>query len=190
MPEKKKSMTAEEHKKHAREKLRISVITVSDSKFEAHWRNFFETGKGEKEKSSEDISGRLLCEKVKSSKHELAFYSIIPDNAEIISGMIKYLVEDRKCDVVIITGGTGLSKRDVTIEAINRIAEKHISGFGEIFRAESYKRIGSPAILSRAEAAIYRGSAIFALPGSPQACELGFDIIEKEVSHIVEHAKS
>jgi len=193
MPEKKKSTTAEEHKKQVKKKLRLAIITVSDSKFEMHWKKFFEN-KGEEseevQNGSDDISGRILCDKIEKSKHELCFYSIIPDNKEIITGMVKYLVEDKACDAVIITGGTGLSERDVTIEAINSIAEKHIPGFGEVFRAESYKQIGSPAILSRAEAIVFKSSVIFALPGSPQACELGFDIIQRELSHMVKHAKS
>lgn len=194
MPEKKKSITAEEHKKQVKEKLRLAVITVSDSKFEMHWKKFFENKSKKREKkqdsSDSDISGKILCDKIEKSKHELCFYSVIPDNREIITGIVKYLVEDKACDAVIITGGTGLSERDVTIEAINSMAEKHIPGFGEIFRAESYKQIGSPAILSRAEAIVFKGSVVFALPGSPQACELGFDIIQRELSHMVKHARS
>ncbi|MCP8315710.1 MAG: MogA/MoaB family molybdenum cofactor biosynthesis protein, partial [archaeon] len=96
---------------------------------------------------------------------------------------------DEDADAVILTGGTGLAKRDVTFESIMPLLDKEIEGFGEIFRAVSYQKIGPPSYLSRALAGTLNGKLIFCLPGSPQAVELALNLILPELSHIVYHSK-
>ena len=90
-------------------------------------------------------------------------------------------------EVIITTGGTGISKRDITIETIKPLFQKELDGFGEIFRYESYKEVGTGAILSRATAGVYNGTLIVALPGSPHAVDLGMKIIIPELGHLVKH---
>lgn len=176
------SKTTMKHKALAKKKVRIAVATVSDSKFAFHW-------KGAKGEETEDVSGKKMCNMIKKSGHELCFYAIVPDTKEMIQGIIKYAAEIQNADAVITTGGTGLTKRDVTIEALDELCEKRLPGFGELFRKISTEEIGNAAILTRAEAGVYRGTVIFALPGSPNACEVGTKIILEEVEHIAKHAR-
>jgi molybdenum cofactor biosynthesis protein B len=103
--------------------------------------------------------------------------------------MINYIVESFCVDIIITTGGTGIGPRDITIETLKRIFKKELNGFGEIFRYESYKELGTGAILSRATAGIYKGKLIVSLPGSPNAVDLGLNIILPELGHIVKHLK-
>ena len=103
--------------------------------------------------------------------------------------MILKAVLEMEADVVILTGGTGLNPRDVTVEALEGIFDKKIEGFGEVFRYESLKEIGYNAILSRATAGVVNGKVVFALPGSKKAVELGVKIIKDVLKHVVTHAK-
>ena len=113
-----------------------------------------------------DKSGAILVEKIKKANHNLIDRKICKDNKEDIIKILNQWIEKKEIDVVITTGGTGLTGRDITPEALNEIADKHIPGFGEVFRTISLKTVGTSAIQSRACAVLANGKYIFALPGS------------------------
>ena len=130
-------------------KVNIALLTVTDT------RNI-----------KTDKSGGILVNKIKKAKHNLVARKICKDNKKDIKKIIKNWLKKKKIDVIITTGGTGLTGRDITPEALNEIADKHIPGFGEIFRNLSLKTVGTSAIQSRACAVLANGKYIFALPGS------------------------
>lgn len=138
--------------------LNIAVLTISDTRTEA-----------------DDTSGDVLAARLTDSGHQLAERAIVRDDTDAIAGQFQKWIEDAKVDVVISTGGTGVTGRDVTPEALARVAEKHIPGFGEMFRWLSYQKIGTSTVQSRADAAVAGGTYIFVLPGSPGACRDGWD---------------
>ncbi len=140
--------------------LQIAVLTVSDSRTMA-----------------DDRSGDLLVERLTAAGHELAARALVVDDADQIAAKFAAWIDDPKVEVVISTGGTGVTGRDVTPEALGRVAEKLIPGFGELFRMISWQKIGSSALQSRATAGVARGTYLFALPGSPGACKDGWDEI-------------
>jgi molybdenum cofactor biosynthesis protein B len=113
-----------------------------------------------------DKSGAILVEKIKKANHNLIDRKICKDNKEDIIKILNQWIEKKEIDVVITTGGTGLTGRDITPEALNEIADKHIPGFGEVFRTISLKTVGTSSIQSRACAVLAKGKYIFALPGS------------------------
>ncbi len=140
--------------------LNIAVLTVSDSRSLA-----------------EDRSGDLLVERLTAAGHRLADRALVVDDAGRIAEQLRAWVADPAVDVVISTGGTGVTGRDVTPEALERVAEKLIPGFGELFRLISFNKIGTSALQSRATAGVAGGTYLFALPGSPGACRDGWDEI-------------
>ena len=113
-----------------------------------------------------DKSGAILVEKIKKANHNLIDRKICKDNKEDIIKILNQWIEKKEIDVVITTGGTGLTGRDITPEALNEIADKHIPGFGEVFRTISLKTVGTSSIQSRSCAILAKGKYIFALPGS------------------------
>ena len=113
-----------------------------------------------------DKSGAILVEKIKKANHNLIDRKICKDNKEDIIKILNQWIEKKEIDVVITTGGTGLTGRDITPEALNEIADKHIPGFGEVFRTISLETVGTSSIQSRACAVLAKGKYIFALPGS------------------------
>ena len=113
-----------------------------------------------------DKSGAILVNKIKEANHKLTDRKICKDNKDEIIKILKDWINKEEIDVIITTGGTGLTGRDITPEAVNEIADKHIPGFGEVFRTMSLKTVGTSAIQSRACAALANGKYIFALPGS------------------------
>jgi molybdenum cofactor biosynthesis protein B len=164
----------EAHKERAPKKLGFAVITCSTSR---------SGGSGEP-----DISGETIVELMRERGHELTMRAVVPDEeSRILEAVLGAL---KVADVVIITGGTGISRGDVTIEAVSKLFEKDLPGFGELFRYLSYERIGSPALLTRAAAGVRGGSVIFCLPGSPEAVRLAMEsLIIPEAAHIVEHLR-
>jgi molybdenum cofactor biosynthesis protein B len=113
-----------------------------------------------------DKSGNILSAKIKKAKHNLVERKICKDSKKDIKKILKFWLKKKKIDVIITTGGTGLTGRDITPEAVDEIADKHIPGFGEVFRTLSLKTVGTSSIQSRACAALANGKYIFALPGS------------------------
>ena len=140
--------------------LRIAVLTVSDTRTMA-----------------DDRSGDTLAERIIGAGHELAARTLVRDDLGAIVAQLRRWVADPSVEVVLTTGGTGVTGRDVTPEALNAVADKHIAGFGELFRMLSYQKIGTSALQSRADAAVAGGTYIFCLPGSPGACRDGWDEI-------------
>ena len=130
-------------------KVNIALLTVTDTR----------TLKNDK-------SGSILVNKIARAKHNLIDRKICKDNKKVIKKILKKWLNKKKIDVIITTGGTGLTGRDITPEAIDEIAEKHIPGFGEVFRTLSLKTVGTSSIQSRACAVLAKGKYIFALPGS------------------------
>lgn len=138
--------------------LNIAVLTVSDSRTPAT-----------------DRSGDVLVERLERAGHHLADRAIVLDDADLIAAKLREWIASPAVDVVISTGGTGVTGRDVTPEALERVAEKMIPGFGEIFRLISWQKIGSSTVQSRATAGVARGTYIFVVPGSPGACKDAWD---------------
>jgi len=130
-------------------RVNIALLTVTDT------RTF-----------DNDKSGSILVNKIKEENHNLVDRKICKDNKNDIVIILKEWIEKKDIDVVITTGGTGLTGRDITPEALEQIADKHIPGFGEIFRNISLKTVGTSAIQSRACAVLANGKYVFALPGS------------------------
>ena len=142
--------------------INIALITISDSRVE-----------------EDDKSGNLLKERIKKFGHTVLKKIIIPDDIEQIKKIISLFSQDTSIDVIITTGGTGLTGRDSTPEAIIDLSDKIIDGFGELFRQLSYEKIGTSTIQSRAIAAVINHTYVFSLPGSPGACKDGWDDILK-----------
>jgi molybdenum cofactor biosynthesis protein B len=142
--------------------VNIAVLTVSDTRNEA-----------------DDRSGPVLVERLQNAGHRLAGRAIVTDDAEKIVEQLEKWIADPKIEVVIATGGTGVTGRDVTPEAFESVYEKKIDGFGEMFRWISFQKIGTSTIQSRATAGVSNGTYLFALPGSPGACRDGWDEILK-----------
>ncbi|MBU6397015.1 MAG: molybdenum cofactor biosynthesis protein B [Rhodospirillales bacterium] len=140
--------------------VRIAIATISDTRTEAN-----------------DTSGDALADRVTAAGHVLVGRSIIRDDADLIEAGLRAWVADPNVDVVITTGGTGVTGRDVTPEAFHRVAEKVIEGFGELFRMLSYAKIGTSTMQSRALGAVANGTYLFALPGSTGAVKDGWDDI-------------
>jgi molybdopterin adenylyltransferase len=178
------SKSMEEHKKQSPTTVKVGVITLSDSK-----SNILNSNDLNKSviRVNEDISGKIITESLKN-QHKIVSYKIIPDNAE---HLLKTLDEMKKkgAEIIISTGGTGIGKQDITIETIKPLFKKELNGFGEIFRYESYKDLGTGAILSRATAGVWDDTLLIALPGSPNAVRLGMKIIKPEIGHLVKHLK-
>ena len=126
---------------------------------------------------ADDRSGDTLAERIIGAGHELAARTLVRDDLGAIVAQLRRWVADPSVEVVLTTGGTGVTGRDVTPEALNAVADKHIAGFGELFRMLSYQKIGTSALQSRADAAVAGGTYIFCLPGSPGACRDGWDEI-------------
>jgi molybdenum cofactor biosynthesis protein B len=177
-----KSKTMEEHKKHSPLRVKVGIITLSDSKFESS-----------QEKDSnfvlnpEDLSGKIIRESLEEV-HEIVSYQVIPDDARQLLETLDNM-KNLGAEIIISTGGTGIGKRDITIETISPLFEKELNGFGEIFRSETYKELGTGAIMTRATAGVWKETLLVALPGSPNAVQLGMKIIKPEMGHLVKHMK-
>ncbi|WP_137679102.1 molybdenum cofactor biosynthesis protein B [Aurantiacibacter suaedae] len=143
--------------------ITIALLTVSDTRG-----------------PEEDTSGDILAERITAAGHTLGARTILRDDAELIAAQLEAWIEDPAIDAVVSTGGTGLTGRDVTPEALDRVKEKDIPGFGELFRWVSYNTIGTSTVQSRACAVLARGTYIFALPGSNGAVKDGWDKILAE----------
>ena len=140
--------------------INIAIITISDTR---HLNN--------------DRSGDVLQERVLKSNHKIISRDIVKDDFDSIYKLFSNLIKNEKIDVIISTGGTGLTGRDITPEVMKTLFEKTIDGFGEMFRWLSYNKIGTSSLQSRALAGVANGTYIFCLPGSPSACRDGWDQI-------------
>lgn len=133
-----------------------------------------------------DTSGQLIQRLLKEQGHTVAAYHLVKDEPSKIKAKIKAAVVDKKVQAIIINGGTGISKRDSTFEAVDAMLEKRLVGFGEVFRYLTYREIGSSAIMSRATAGIIKGRVLFSTPGSENAVRLAMEkLILPELGHLV-----
>ncbi|WP_040207651.1 MogA/MoaB family molybdenum cofactor biosynthesis protein [Neobacillus jeddahensis] len=167
-------MSTQEHKKEAPKTVHCKVITVSDT------RN-----------KDSDKSGKLMIELLEQAGHKIVDYVIVKDESEPIQNEIIKGCNCEDIEVILTNGGTGIAKRDVTIETVQSLLEKEIVGFGELFRMLSYQEdIGSAAILSRAIAGVVKNKAIFSTPGSTGAVKLAMNrLIIPEIGHVVREIK-
>ncbi len=143
--------------------LNIAVLTVSDSR-----------------ELAQDKSGNILAERLKDAGHNLADRQICKDDIEAIQLVASQWINNRKIDVILSTGGTGFTGRDVTVEAFEPLFEKRMDGFSTIFHQISFAKIGTSTIQSRATGGVANATYIFCLPGSPGACKDGWDEIIKQ----------
>ena len=174
------SETAAKHKAEAPKTLNFAVIICSTSRY----KEFSETGR------INDPSGNLLVQILRKKGHRVTLRRIVSDDKIQIQRTIMKALKSRKIDVIVSSGGTGISPRDVTIEAVQPLLEKTIPGFGELFRALSYEKIGPAAVLTRAIAGVAKGKVVFCLPGSPQSVSLALEsLILPEAGHILKHAR-
>ena len=156
-----------EHRRKGPASVPCAVVTVSDTR-----------------DGSTDRSGALIRRALRRAGHPVVDYRIVPDDPPRIAAGLRALARAGRTRVVLLTGGTGIAPRDTTFEAVSGLLEKRIDGFGEIFRALSYRRIGSAAMLSRAVAGSYRGMVVFSMPGSEDAVRLAMNrLILPEIGH-------
>ncbi|MCD2180699.1 molybdenum cofactor biosynthesis protein B [Rhizobium sp. GN54] len=147
--------------------LSIAVLTVSDTRT-----------------PSDDRSGDTLVERLEKAGHRLAARAIVPDDRQAIRAQVEAWTKDAAIDVVITTGGTGFTGRDVTPEALEPLFEKRMDGFSEVFHRISYDKIGTSTIQSRATGGVANATFIFVLPGSPGACRDAWDgILEGQLDY-------
>jgi len=142
--------------------VHIALLTVSDTRTKA-----------------DDVSGDTLAKRVEDAGHIVCARNIVPDDQNQIAAQLKTWIEDPRIDVVISSGGTGLTGRDVTVEAFRSVFEKEIDGFAALFHQISFQKIGTSTVQSRACAGVAGGTYLFALPGSPGAVKDGWDGILK-----------
>ena len=140
--------------------LNIAVLTASDTRT-----------------LEEDTSGQLLSDRLTEAGHQLSAREIVPDDIYLIRALVSQWIADESIDIVISTGGTGLTGRDGTPEAVEVLFDKKIQGFGELFRQLSYEEIATSTIQSRVTAGVANGTYIFCLPGSSGACRTAWDRI-------------
>ena len=165
-------MSYQEHKQKAPRSVSCAVLTISDSRTEL-----------------DDESGKLIRQKLSQNGHRVMFYAILKNEADSIKKKIYELLKQQELQVIITSGGTGVSHRDITVETIAPILEKKLDGFGQLFRFLSYQEIGTAAIMSRAFAGVAQRKVILCLPGSPGAANLAMDkIILPEIGHMVREA--
>lgn len=161
-----------EHKAHAPRSVRCHVVTVSDTRTE-----------------DSDTGGRAIADLLQASGHSVEGRSIVKDDPDQIRSAIERLLAMPDLQVVITTGGTGISSRDATYEVVSAMLQKRLDGFGELFRMLSYQEIGASAMLSRACAGLVAGRIVVSLPGSEAAVRLAMEkLLIPELGHLVREA--
>jgi len=166
-------VSAGEHKAQAPPTVGCFVITVSDTRTEAN-----------------DTSGRAIRELLQAAGHSVTGHAIVRDEPSEVAALVRSRLDDGGTQVIITTGGTGISARDATFEAVNALFEKRLDGFGELFRMLSFQDIGSSAMMSRATAGTIGRRALFVLPGSLAAVRLAMEkLIVPELGHIVQQLR-
>ncbi len=158
-----------EHKAHAPRSIGCFVLTISDSKT-----------------PETDTSGALIREMLAKAGHSLVGHAIVKDEPAQVTAVVREGCANPALQAFILTGGTGVTSRDATFEAVEALLDKRLTGFGELFRMLSYQEIGAAAMLSRAQAGAVKGRALFSLPGSPNACRLALEkLILPELGHLI-----
>jgi len=161
--------TPDEHRRHAPRAVACFVLTVSDTKT-----------------PESDTSGAVIRELLSAGGHRVAGSAIVRDEPAEVQRIVREAVANPDVQAVILTGGTGITSRDSTFEAVEALLEKRLPGFGELFRALSYQEIGAAAMLSRAQMGVVQRRIVVSLPGSPQACRLALEkLLVPELGHLV-----
>ena len=172
---KRKTAPQEEHRHAAPAKLGFFIVTVSSSRYD----------KGQKGVPFTDESGDTAEQIVERSGHELAGRELISDDVKMIRETFERATAKHGVDVVAFLGGTGVSPRDVTVEAVRPMLEKEITGFGEVLRGISFAKMGTPALLTRSTAGVAHGKLILLLPGSPDGVKTAMELFMTEMGHVV-----
>ena len=159
--------------------MRYLIVTVSTSR----------NRKSEEGQPVADESGDLADEMIRRSEGVVAERQLIADDARVLKYTVSRALEKADLDVIVLTGGTGVSTTDVTIESVRPFFEKEIEGFGEVFRSVSFEKIGVAAALSRATAGVAKGKLIMCLPGSPDAVSTALGLFLDEVPHVIHLAR-
>jgi molybdenum cofactor biosynthesis protein B len=164
-------MSTHEHKLHAPRKVSIGIITVSTTRALV-----------------DDASGNWISEQARKEGHDIVHHQVIVDDAELVASTLRHLIQNEQPQVILMTGGTGITKKDVTIEAVSPMFGKMLTAFGALFANLSYEEIGSAAFLSRATAGVIEDTVVFCMPGSINACKLACrKLIFPELGHLVKH---
>ncbi|MBL8038778.1 MAG: molybdenum cofactor biosynthesis protein MoaB [Nitrospira sp.] len=162
--------TVHEHKAYAPRSIGCMIITCSDTRT-----------------ADTDNSGQLIQKLLKDQGHTVVGYHLVKDDPAQIQLWIARTVTNEAVQALIINGGTGVSRRDTTFEAVDAMLEKRLPGFGELFRLLTYQEIGSPAIMSRATAGVIKGRVLFSVPGSENAVRMAMEkLILPELGHVVQ----
>jgi molybdenum cofactor biosynthesis protein B len=140
----------------------------------------------EKKRAKLDTSGEIAHQFCLTQKYEWFGIDYLPDEMRDLQAVIRQNL-DQKINLLITIGGTGIAKRDITIEAIRPLLDKELPGFGELFRSQTFQEVGSVSMMTRTLAGIAQHSLIICLPGSPNAVKLGLNLISQEISHILNH---
>ncbi|MBI3448080.1 MAG: MogA/MoaB family molybdenum cofactor biosynthesis protein [Acidobacteria bacterium] len=165
-------MGVHEHRASAPHSVGCAVLTISDTRT-----------------PDTDESGRLIRSMLEERGHRVVHTAILPDDAGTVEGALRTLLARDDVQAILLNGGTGISPRDRTFEAIAALLERRLDGFGEIFRQLSYREIGAAAMLSRAVAGLARGRVLFSMPGSTRAVRLAMEsLILPEIGHVVGEA--
>jgi molybdenum cofactor biosynthesis protein B len=165
-------MSQAEHKARAPMSVSCVIVTISDTRTEAT-----------------DTSGRAIAELLAAAGHTIAARAIVKDDADLVRGTIERQLAGVDVQAIITTGGTGITSRDSTYEAVSGLLQKRLDGFGEIFRMLSFEQIGSAAIMSRACAGLVAGRIVISLPGSEAAVRLAMErLVIPELGHMVQQA--
>jgi molybdenum cofactor biosynthesis protein B len=166
------SMSQAEHKAHAPVSVRCFVLTISDTRTE-----------------DTDTSGRAIVTLLTDAGHTIAGRAIVKDDADLVRGTIERHLASADVQAIITTGGTGITSRDSTYEAVSGLLQKRLDGFGELFRMLSYEQIGPAALMSRACAGLVAGRIVVSLPGSEAAVRLAMErLLIPELGHMVQQA--
>jgi len=164
-------MSVHEHKKEAPKTVRIGIITVSTTRA-----------------LIDDASGKWISEQAEKTGHTIVFHQVIPDDAGIIAATLNARIKESNPQVILMSGGTGIAKKDVTIEAVSPLFTKELSAFGPLFAKLSMEQIKSAAIMSRATAGTIGNTVVFCMPGSLDACKLACTrLIFPELGHLIKH---
>lgn len=168
-----KDAVPQEHRAQAPASVGCFVLTISDSKT-----------------SETDTSGALIRELLSAAGHRITGHAIVKDEPAQVAAVIRSGCAAPSVEAFILTGGTGITSRDSTYEAIEALLDKRLAGFGELFRMLSYQEIGAAAMLSRAQGGVVQGRVLFSLPGSPNACRLALEkLIIPELPHLIREVK-
>ncbi len=166
-------MSVTEHRQQSPTSVSVHVITVSDTRTR-----------------DTDASGRAIVELIEGAGHRVAGRTLLRDEADQVRAAVTELTSQARVDVVITTGGTGITARDGTFEAVDGLLTKRLPGFGELFRMLSYQQIGAAAMLSRATAGLVGPTVVIVLPGSQHAVRLALEeLVLPEIGHLVREAR-